>query len=868
MKKILLGLSTLICSFTLTAATVWVTNTNNTGAGSFRTAMQSTAQNGDVIRFDPSLIANGSDTIMALTPIYTNKDVTIVGLYNNTDTLFFSGGGTGQILYIDHNNSPGPTKSIELDSVVMIDGSASRGGHMFFIGDYVTIKNSVFRNGKQSTGTTLEGGSICLYHSYATPSVLVIENSQFYNNKSENGGAILTKYFKDVTINNSNFHNNEATNQGGGAVAVLTQSNVTINNSSFYDNTTVGNGGGLYCTNVSFNGAVVNLNVNGSSFYNNTASKGGGIGVEDVKPTVNIKTSTFNNNNVTTLGGGLAIFTNANANSLDINVDIENSTIIGNTNTGTSGVGSGVFIENSTYNSVEFLTIKGSIIADNGDNTLERNIRFSGVWNNAGSGCTSNGHNLIGEPSIRNTTLQPTDIVSVTGAQLNLGTIQNNGGFTPTMLPGTGSIALNKGDTLDVTAAQNGAITDGFRDVGAAEYFCIIPKTINPVACVTYTSPSGNYTWTTTGIYNDTVSVGGCDTIYTINLAINNSSAILNEIACDSYTSPSGKTWTVSNTYLDTIANASGCDSLMTINLTINTKTTSTITEIACGSYTSPSGKTWAVSNTYIDTIPNAANCDSVITVVLTVNQPTSSTISPIVCASYTSPNGKIWTASNTYMDTIPNAANCDSVITINLTVNQTSSSFSANSCGNYTSPSGKVITTSGIISDTITNGAGCDSVMTINVTVTNINVGVTRNGITLTATQSGATYKWLNCSNNFTSVGASSQAYTPIANNDYAVEVTLNGCVDTSNCYVVSTVGVNEVTSINNVVLYPNPTNGIVTVKSQNSINSITVISLEGKILFTSTTSVFSIENLTEGTYIIRVSTNEGIINKLITKN
>jgi hypothetical protein len=41
--------------------------------------------------------------------------------------------------------------------------------------------------------------------------------------------------------------------------------------------------------------------------------------------------------------------------------------------------------------------------------------------------------------------------------------------------------------------------------------------------------------------------------------------------ACDSYTSPSGNyTWSVSNTYMDTIPNVEGCDSVITINLTIN----------------------------------------------------------------------------------------------------------------------------------------------------------------------------------------------------------------------------------------------------------------------------------------------------------
>ena len=48
------------------------------------------------------------------------------------------------------------------------------------------------------------------------------------------------------------------------------------------------------------------------------------------------------------------------------------------------------------------------------------------------------------------------------------------------------------------------------------------------------------------------------------------SQIVLNEIACDSYTSPSGNyLWTTSGTYMDTVSSAGGCDSTFTINLTV-----------------------------------------------------------------------------------------------------------------------------------------------------------------------------------------------------------------------------------------------------------------------------------------------------------
>jgi len=99
-----------------------------------------------------------------------------------------------------------------------------------------------------------------------------------------------------------------------------------------------------------------------------------------------------------------------------------------------------------------------------------------------------------------------------------------------------------------------------------------VPVTISESACDSYVSPSGNYTWTTSGTYVDSIAGAGCDTVYTINLTIKNSTtATQNESAIDMYTWPvNGQTYTTSGTYVDTMMNAAGCDSIVTLNLTMN----------------------------------------------------------------------------------------------------------------------------------------------------------------------------------------------------------------------------------------------------------------------------------------------------------
>lgn len=115
-------------------------------------------------------------------------------------------------------------------------------------------------------------------------------------------------------------------------------------------------------------------------------------------------------------------------------------------------------------------------------------------------------------------------------------------------------------------------------------------------------------------------SIGGCDSTVTLTLTVN--SRTYETIAvteCDSYTSPSGNyTWTVSNTYNDTIPNAMMCDSVITINLTINNSTSASISETVCGSYDFL-GTILTSTGVYVETIQNTMMCDSVITLTLDV---------------------------------------------------------------------------------------------------------------------------------------------------------------------------------------------------------------------------------------------------------
>ncbi|GAB4289324.1 MAG: hypothetical protein Kow0068_14940 [Marinilabiliales bacterium] len=122
------------------------------------------------------------------------------------------------------------------------------------------------------------------------------------------------------------------------------------------------------------------------------------------------------------------------------------------------------------------------------------------------------------------------------------------------------------------------------------------------------------------GAYNDDESGSNSGAAYWF-AGCTPTSATIVASGCVSYTSPSGNhTWTNSGVYQDTLVNSTGCDSVLTINLTIYQQTTSTINVTSCESYISPSGNyTWISSGNYLDTIPNSNGCDSIITINLTI---------------------------------------------------------------------------------------------------------------------------------------------------------------------------------------------------------------------------------------------------------
>lgn len=146
----------------------------------------------------------------------------------------------------------------------------------------------------------------------------------------------------------------------------------------------------------------------------------------------------------------------------------------------------------------------------------------------------------------------------------------------------------------------------------------------------------------------------------------------------------------------------------------------------------------------------------------------------------------------------------------------------------------GQSFTQSGLYSDTIATES-CDSIITVNIIVNTVSDNsITVNGNELSANNLSATYQWLDCDNNTLIDGAIDQLFSASTNGNYAVELTENGCKDTSVCELISITNMDEAFRNDLIEIYPNPSNGSFSIQLDANIkpNKITVSSINGELI------------------------------------
>lgn len=189
--------------------------------------------------------------------------------------------------------------------------------------------------------------------------------------------------------------------------------------------------------------------------------------------------------------------------------------------------------------------------------------------------------------------------------------------------------------------------------------------------------------------------------------------------------------------------------------------------------------------------------------------------------------------AGGIYTDTLSSSSGCDSVHTLTLSVNPVPThSITASTCDFYNF-NGDILSAAGVYYDTLVSAAGCDSIVQLTLTVNSVDLSVSQSGHVLTANASGATFQWLNCQTSTLLAGATSASYTATFNGQFAVLVTQNGCTDTSACFTVNTVGLNEA-GIPELNVYPNPAQDFITISAQTGtlLNTVSLSDMQGRVL------------------------------------
>ncbi|MBL0126469.1 MAG: T9SS type A sorting domain-containing protein [Flavobacteriales bacterium] len=143
------------------------------------------------------------------------------------------------------------------------------------------------------------------------------------------------------------------------------------------------------------------------------------------------------------------------------------------------------------------------------------------------------------------------------------------------------------------------------------------------------------------------------------------------------------------------------------------------------------------------------------------------------------------------------------------------------------------------------------------------IDLTVTADDATLTATASGMDYQWVDCNNNNEPIiGANDQSFTATENGSYAVIITSGDCAQTSDCTAITILGTSDLTSGNTFVVYPNPFAEVITVRTNGQAGPLRVelFNLSGqRVIDEMKSAVETITvhtaDLTPGSYVLRLT-------------
>ncbi len=187
-----------------------------------------------------------------------------------------------------------------------------------------------------------------------------------------------------------------------------------------------------------------------------------------------------------------------------------------------------------------------------------------------------------------------------------------------------------------------------------------------------------------------------------------------------------------------------------------------------------------------------------------------------------------------------------------------------------------QTLTNTGNYTETFQSIYGCDSIVNLNLIVTTIDTSTTVSGFLLSANQVSANYQWLTCNNTiqpavYTIItGETNQSFTAPSNGNYAIALSKNGCVDTSDCINVNVIGINDEQNVaSSIIVFPNPNNGGFNINSPDN-SELKITDVLGKVVYENKIQAGSnrinISQLSGGIYYLVIKHGgESIIKKIV---
>ena len=381
------------------------------------------------------------------------SDVTIIG----NGSVIFDGNGSTRLFTVNSG------ASLELIGLTLQNGNSIADGGAIYSSGTVTITASTLSG--NSAGSDESGGAID-----SDGGTLTITASTLSGNSATQGGAIDNDG-GTVTITASTLSGNSATQGGaidndGGTVTITasTLSGNSASNGGAIDN----DGGTINISYTTFSGNAADNDI----AVDEGVGRGGAIYSKD-NSILNISYSTFSNNIAGPVTGwGGAIFFSSSGTGVGV-FTADNSTFYQNRAGGPGGAGWGgaLYFSSTSGNSTD-ATITNSTFSENRSNTFGDSINrpYEGAVtiattilvdssettppNCSGSSTVSLGYNLSNDASCGLNGIG--DVQN--SANVNLGPLADNGGPTQTMLPQTGSDAIDTADcALSSATDQRGA---------------------------------------------------------------------------------------------------------------------------------------------------------------------------------------------------------------------------------------------------------------------------------------------------------------------------------------------------------------------------------------------------------------------------